>query len=171
MDEDKLIDEPIVQVYLHKIVGSEGISVALSPVEGEFTDEELAEEIDAELSDVRRALMILNENDLADYRRERDTESGWLTYLWTFEYQRITDQLYEEMHQLHDMLEKRVEYEKKNEFYECEMCSKEYTFEEAMELTFICPKCQIDLKSKDIELRIEAIKSRIKSIEEELNYE
>lgn len=169
MDKNKLLDEPIVQVYLHKIVGSEGISVALSPVEGEFTDEELAEEIDAELSDVRRALMILNEHDLADYRRERDTESGWLTYLWTFEYQRITDQLYDELHHLHTMLQKRVEYEKKNEFYECERCSKEYTFEEAMDLTFVCPECQIDLISKDTELRIEAIKSRIEAIEDELN--
>ena len=77
--------------------------------------------MDLELNDVRRALFILYENDLATYRRLRDEDSGWLTYLWTFEYDTIPENLRDEMERLLDALEERREYERTNEFYLCQV--------------------------------------------------
>ena len=83
---EDLLNDPVIQKYLHELVGPTGMPVAAAPPDGEVTDEELAEELGLELNDVRRALFILYENDLATYRRVRDEDSGWLTYLWTFHY-------------------------------------------------------------------------------------
>ena len=62
---EDLLEDPVIQKYLHELVGPKGMPVAAAPPDGEVTDEELAEELDLELNDVRRALFILYENDLA----------------------------------------------------------------------------------------------------------
>ena len=114
---DDLLSDPVVQKYLHELVGPEGMMVAAAPPEGEVTDEELAEELDLELNTVRRTLLILYENDLASYRRLRDEDSGWLTYLWTFHYDNIPENLEKQMCHLLEGLEERLEYERTREFY------------------------------------------------------
>jgi len=96
-----------------------------------------------ELNDVRRALFILYENDLATYRRVRDEDSGWLTYLWTFHYDNIPENLEEEMYRLLDALEEREEYERTHEFYLCEVCSIRFEFGEAMDFGFECPSAAL----------------------------
>src|SRR6056297_1045214 len=118
---EDLLADPVIQKYLHELVGPKGMPVAAAPPDGEVTDEELAEDLGLELNDVRRALFILYENDLASYRRLRDEDSGWLTYLWTFEYEKIPEQLESEMYRLLDALEQRQQYERDNEFYLCEV--------------------------------------------------
>ncbi|MFB6177249.1 MAG: transcription factor, partial [Halobaculum sp.] len=117
MSFEDLLEDPVIQKYLHELVGPTGMPVAAAPPDGEVTDEELAEELGLELNDVRRALFILYENDLASYRRVRDEDSGWLTYLWTFEYENIPENLEEEMHRLLDGLEQRRDYEHDHQFY------------------------------------------------------
>jgi transcription initiation factor TFIIE subunit alpha len=143
--------------------------VAASPPDGEVTDEELAEEIGLELNDVRRALFILYENDLATYRRLRDEDSGWLTYLWTFKYDNIPERLEDEMHRLLTALEERREYEQDHEFYLCETDSIRFEFGEAMDFGFQCPQCGGELVSMGNEGLVDAIDTRIESLEEELN--
>jgi transcription initiation factor TFIIE subunit alpha len=135
------------------------------------TDEELAEELGMELNDVRRALFILYENDLASYRRLRDEESGWLTYLWTFEYENIPEQLQEEMHRLLAALETRHEYELDNEFYLCESCGIRFEFGEAMEFGFQCPECGSSLDAMENTRLVDAMESRIERLQKQLNVE
>jgi transcription initiation factor TFIIE subunit alpha len=166
---EELLEDPVVQTYLHELVGPRGMPVAAAPPDGEVTDEELAEDLDLELNDVRRALFILYENDLATYRRLRDEDSGWLTYLWTFEYDSIPDNLHEEMHRLLGALRERREYEQTHEFFLCEVDSIRFEFEEAMEFGFECPQCGSDLESLDNDHLIEAMDERIDELSEELN--
>src|SRR6056297_3379479 len=142
---EDLLDDPVVQKYLHELVGPKGMPVAAAPPDGEVTDEELAEELGLELNDVRRALFILYENDLASYRRLRDEDSGWLTYLWTFHYENVPEKLEEEMHRLLDALEARRDYEMDHEFYICPEESIRFEFGEAMEFNFQCPSCEAEL--------------------------
>jgi len=169
MAYEDLLEDPVIQKYLHELVGPTGMPVAASPPDGEVTDEELAEEIGLELNDVRRALFILYENDLATYRRLRDEDSGWLTYLWTFEYDNIPERLEDEMHRLLEVLEERREYEQDHEFYLCETDSIRFEFGEAMDFGFQCPQCGGELVSMGNEGLIDAIDTRIESIESELN--
>jgi transcription initiation factor TFIIE subunit alpha len=169
MAYEELLEDPVIQKYLHELVGPTGMPVAAAPPDGEVTDEELAEELGLELNDVRRALFILYENDLASYRRLRDEDSGWLTYLWTFEYDNIPEKLEEEMHRLLDALEERRSYELDNEFYLCEECSLRFEFGEAMDFGFDCPNCGSQLVSMDNSRLVDAMDERIERLREELH--
>ncbi|WP_254830233.1 transcription factor [Haloglomus salinum] len=166
---EDLLEDPVIQKYLHELVGPTGMPVAAAPPDGEVTDEELAEELGMELNDVRRALFILYENDLASYRRLRDEDSGWLTYLWTFEYENIPERLEEEMHRLLEALEEREDYERDNEFYLCEQDSIRFEFGEAMEFGFQCPNCGGELTSMSNERLVDAMEQRIAELREELH--
>ncbi|MCH7659244.1 MAG: transcription factor [Euryarchaeota archaeon] len=168
---EDLLEDPVIQKYLHELVGPKGMPVAAAPPDGEVTDEELAETLDLELNDVRRALFILYENDLATYRRLRDEDSGWLTYLWTFEYENIPENLAEEMDRLLDALDEREEYERNHEFYLCEICSIRFEFGEAMDFGFECPECGSPLESMDNAMLVEAMERRIAELQRELNVE
>ncbi|PSQ54023.1 transcription factor [Halobacteriales archaeon SW_8_65_20] len=169
MAYDDLLENPVIQKYLHELVGPTGMPVAAAPPEGEVTDEELAEELNLELNAVRRALFILYENDLASYRRLRDEDSGWLTYLWTFEYENIPEQLETEMHRLLDALVERREYELENQFYLCEEDSIRFEFGEAMEYGFECPNCGGQLVDMSNARLVDAMDERIDELREELH--
>lgn len=166
-----LLEDPVIQKYLHELVGPTGMPVAAAPPDGEVTDEELAEELQLELNDVRRALFILYENDLASYRRVRDEDSGWLTYLWTFHYENIPENLEEEMYRLMDALEERTDYEQSHQFYLCEVCSLRFEFEEAMEFGFECPECGSPLEAMENTQMVDAMERRLAELRDELNVE
>jgi transcription initiation factor TFIIE subunit alpha len=166
---EELLSDPVIQKYLHELVGPTGMPVAAAPPDGEVTDEELAEELGLELNDVRRALFILYENDLASYRRVRDEDSGWLTYLWTFEYENIPENLEEEMYRLLDALEARLEYERTHEFYLSEPAGIRFEFSEAMEQDFQCPETGASLEPMENDDLIEAATQRIERLRDELN--
>ncbi len=168
---EDLLSDPVIQKYLHELVGPKGMPVAAAPPDGEVTDEELSQELNLELNDVRRALFILYENDLATYRRLRDEDSGWLTYLWTFEYEKIPENLSEEMHRLLEALDEREEYERMHEFYLCEICSIRFEFGEAMDFGFECPECGSPLDAMDNEMLVQAMNWRIEQLRDELNVE
>lgn len=165
---EALLEDPVVQKYLNELVGPKGMPVAAAPPDGEVTDEELAERLGLELNDVRRALFILYENDLATYRRVRDEDSGWLTYLWTFEYEHIPQNMKEEMERLHEALIERREYERANEFYLCETCSIRFEFGEAMDFGFECPECGSQVVAMDNDRLISSLNERIGALEAEL---
>ncbi len=166
---EELLNDPVIQKYLHELVGPTGMPVAAAPPDGEVTDEELAEELSLELNDVRRALFILYENDLASYRRLRDEDSGWLTYLWTFHYENVPEQLEEEMYRLLDALDDRREYEAAHEFYLCPEESIRFEFEEAIEFQFECPQCGSELEPMNNDVLVEAMDERIDDLRSELN--
>ncbi|WP_181687115.1 transcription factor [Halorhabdus salina] len=166
---EEYLEDPVIQKYLHELVGPKGMPVAAAPPEGEVTDEELAEELGLELNDVRRALFILYENDLASYRRLRDEDSGWLTYLWTFEYDNIPEQLEGEMYELYEGLTDRREYELDHQFYLCEACGIRFEFEEAMDFDFECPDCGSQLESMENTALVDAMDDRIDALVDELN--
>jgi len=168
---EDLLEDPVVQKYLHELVGPKGMPVAAAPPDGEVTDEELAERLGLELNDVRRALFILYENDLAKYRRLRDEDSGWLTYLWTFEYENIPDNLEEEMYRLLDALDERREYELTHEFYLCEICSIRFEFGEAMDRGFECPECGSPLEAMENDHLVRAMDERLEALRSDLGVE
>ena len=165
---EDLLEDPVIQKYLHELVGPTGMPVAAAPPDGEVTDEELAEELGLELNDVRRALFILYENDLASYRRVRDEDSGWLTYLWTFQYDNIPENLEEELQRLLEGLQERRDYERDHQFYLCEVDSIRFEFEEAMEFGFECPECGSPLESMENSRLLESVEDRIAELRDEL---
>lgn len=133
---------------------------------GEVTDEKIAEATGVLLNIVRRTLFILYENRLAVYRRERDSDSGWLTYLWKLELGNLNSQLELEAKKLLKNLKTKLEFEEDKVFYICEKKDGRFLFEQAAELEFICPICGGELQYQETEPAIKALKQRIFQLEE-----
>lgn len=159
------LNDPVVKGYLVRLVGEEGFKVVQNMPEGEVTDEKIAEATGVLLNIVRRTLFILYENRLAVYRRVRDTDSGWLTYLWRLDLSNLDKQLELESRKLLKNLKEKLEFEEGKVFYSCKNRCDRYLFERAIELEFTCPVCGEKLEYQDNEIMIKALKQRISELE------
>ena len=155
------LGDPVVCGYFHSVVGDEGIKVIKNMPAGEVTDEEVSTVTEVMLNAVRRTLFILYEKRLASYRRERDTNSGWLTYLWKMDLSPLDNLLEDERKKLLINLEKRLLFEEENVFYTCKNKCGKCFFDDAVELNFVCPGCSEKLMHHDNEEVINVIKKRI----------
>ena len=166
-----ILKDEAVRSYLHRLIGDEGLDLLeLFPDEGEYSDEDLAEKTGINLNSVRHTLYTLYEKRLAEYRRLKNTETGWLTYLWTLRLDRTEAAILEDMRLVLEKLEARENYESENDFYLCETCGT-FTFNEVMELNFSCPRCTQPVEHFDNEALLSALKRRISAIRECLGYE
>ena len=137
------VNNKAIKGYILKLVGDEGMTIVEKMIEKvpdkEVTDEKVAEISGINLNLVRKTLYILYENHLALYRRERDKDSGWLTYLWKLDLDNTENMLKNETRKLIKKLERRLEFEN-NEFY---VCTAEpphrILFDYAMDANFTCP--------------------------------
>jgi transcription initiation factor TFIIE subunit alpha len=158
------VEEAIHKAYLQKLVGEEGVRIVENIPNDEITDEHLAELTGISLNTVRRTLYLLYEHRLAIYRRKRDPDSGWLTYLWQLCPENFDKALESEAKRLLRKLDERLAYEKNNIFYACvEGCAR-FIFDEASEANFVCPFCQSSLEYMENAKVIEAIERQIKEL-------
>ncbi|VVB52781.1 Transcription factor E [uncultured archaeon] len=160
------LNDPVIKGYLINLVGEEGYKVVANMPEGEVTDEKIAQATGVLLNIVRRTLFILYENRLASYRRERDTDSGWLTYLWKLDLSNLNRQLELEAKKLLKNLKTKLEYEEDKVFYICEKKDGRFLFEIAAEMEFKCPFCGGELIFEENEPVIDALKQRIIKLED-----
>jgi len=163
-----LIEDPIYRAYLCKLVGEEGLLIVECMPDEEVTDEYVAEITRIGLNTVRRTLYLLYEHRLAKYRRERDPESGWLTYLWTLCVENLDRALELETRKLLRKLEERLSYEKNNIFYACVNGCARFVFDEASENNFVCPFCGAGLEFMDNDRIVTTIEKRMVELSEAL---
>ncbi|HLB70292.1 MAG: transcription factor [Candidatus Methanoperedens sp.] len=159
------INDPVVKGYFINLVGEEGFKVVQKMPMEEVTDEKISEVTGVLLNIVRRTLFILYENRLAVYRRVRDTDSGWLTYLWKLDLGNLNAQLELEAKKVLRNLKVKLEFEEGKVFYTCKNQCNRYLFEYATELEFICPICDEKLEYQDNDIIINALKRRILELE------
>lgn len=159
------LNDPVIAGYFLNLVGEEGYTVVKDMPEGEITDDKIAEATDVSLNIVRRTLFILYENRLASYRRERDTTSGWLTYLWKLDLRGLNRQLGLETKKLLKNLKAKLEFEEDKVFYVCQKNCARLLFDDATEMEFICPMCGEELEYQENEPTINALKQRISDLE------
>ena len=160
-DSLAVIEEVIHRAYLNKLVGEEGLRIVEGIPEEEITDERLAELTGISLNTVRRTLYLLYEHRLAIYRRKRDPDSGWLTYLWQLCPENFDKALQSEAKRLLRKLEERLAYEKENIFYACTEGCARFIFDEASDANFVCPFCQGSLEYMENAKVVEAIERQI----------
>ncbi|WP_340818584.1 transcription factor [Methanolobus sp. WCC4] len=161
------LNDPVVRGYLIRLVGEDGLQMIIDMPEGEVTDEQIAEATGILLNIVRRTLFILNENKLAVCRRERDSSSGWLTYLWTLDMTDIGPQLVKEKKRLVKHLKTRLEFEGENVFYACPEGCLRLNFNEATECEFLCPYCGEDMMYDDNSEFISKIEKRLQFLDKD----
>ncbi|HEX7514583.1 MAG TPA: transcription factor [archaeon] len=153
-----------VRGYLKNLVGEDGLEMIGRASINELTDEKIAEETNANLNMVRRTLYILYENRLANYRRERDKDSGWLTYLWKVDLSDVERNVEEEAQKLVRKLETRLDFEAQNVCYTCENGCGRFLFENASDYGFICPVCQGGLDYQDSSILVEAMGQKLEEL-------
>ncbi len=159
-----MVRDAAVQGYLKNLVGEDGLEMIERASIEELTDEKIAEETASNLNTVRRTLYILYENRLANYRRERDKDSGWLTYLWQVDLSDISRNMDEEAEKLIKRLETRLDFEAQNVCYTCENSCNRILFETASDYDFICPICQASLDFQDNSLLIEVLRGKLEEL-------
>jgi transcription initiation factor TFIIE subunit alpha len=166
----ELLDRDSTRAYLFRLVGEEGIELLSKfPEGGEFSDEDLAEKTEINLNSVRHTLYTLYGKKLAEYRRIKNSETGWLTYLWKLKPGNIYGTISEEMLEILETLEARAKYEEMNDFYICPVCGVRYTFDEALGCNFICGNCDEKMDHFDNELISDALRKRVDLLKENLN--
>jgi len=159
-----VIEDPIHRAYICKLVGEDGLHIVESMPDEEVTDEYVTEITEISLNTVRRTLYLLYEHRLASYRRERDPESGWLTYLWILCPENLDRALESEVRKLLRKLDNRLSYEKNNIFYACVKGCARFVFDEASENNFICPFCGEELEYMENDRVVETIEKRIQKL-------
>ncbi len=160
-----IVEEEIHKAYLNKLVGEDGLRIVENIPREEITDERLAEMTGISLNTVRRTLYLLYEHRLAVYRRKRDPDSGWLTYLWQLCPENFDKALQSEAKRLVRKLEERLDYEKNNIFYACTDGCARFIFDEASEANFICPFCQSALEYMENAKVVETIERQINDLQ------
>jgi transcription initiation factor TFIIE subunit alpha len=153
----------IVREYFRKMIGEEGLKIMETVPEKEITDEEIARLSDTKLTSVRKVLYTLYENRIAEYRTERDDNSGWITYLWHFNRDNIKKIMEEEADGLLRGLNSQLEEERKGVFYQCN-CQR-VLFEEAAAKDFWCDECSSNFEYVDNDALIKELEEKIEEIE------
>jgi len=158
-------NDPVVRGYLMQLIGEEGIEMIENMPEGEVTDEQIAEASGVMLNIVRRTLFIMNENNLAVCRRERDSSSGWLTYLWQLDLSDIESHLVKEKKRIVKNLEMRYNFEVDSVFYTCPEGCVRFEFKEASKCEFMCPVCGEDMMFEDNSDTVKKLRDRLDALE------
>jgi transcription initiation factor TFIIE subunit alpha len=156
--------DKVIRGFLLSLVGEDGLKMIENMPEGNVTDEEISQKTGILLNTVRRTLFILYENKFAIVVRERDSNSGWLTYLWHLDFSDIEHQLMREKKKLFKNLKARLEFEENNVFYVCPQNCARLLFDEATETEFLCPMCGEDLVYYDNSSIVNVLKKRIEAL-------
>ena len=156
-------DNYIVKEYFRKMIGDEGMKIMENIPEREITDEEIARLSDTKLTSVRKVLYTLYENRIAEYRTERDDNSGWITYLWCFNRDNVKKIMEDEATVKLTELKSQLEGERKGVFYQC-TCQR-ILFEEAAVKDFWCDECGANFEYVDNGELINELEDKIDEIE------
>jgi transcription initiation factor TFIIE subunit alpha len=157
-----------VRSYVAQSMGPEGVRIAEALLSRkEATDSELAEELGEKPSHVRKVLYDLYEARIAEYHKEKDKETGWLTFYWQINpghaAQNITEKLRRDLRELMGALE----YEQSHQFFICPQGAERFDFARATEHDFHCPEHGAILDQHDNAHELEALKQRVEALRRE----
>ncbi len=162
-------DETVDEIAMI-IGGEEGVMIidAIRNV-NEITVEEIAEQTEIQINQVRKILYRFYNHSLVTSRRFRDKETGWFIFQWRLQQELIEAFLTGMKQKILRKLKARLRHELDHEFYGCESgeCPR-ITFEEAMDTVFNCPICGEPTKPMDNEVYIDFLDAKIAEIEGEL---
>ncbi len=151
-----------VERVMKDVFGQEVIPVTkiLSNHE-EISELKLADELNVEVNEARRALYMLYQENVVKFKRKKDVEHGWYTYYWFFDYNRISHLLEKTMNNRLDRLNKRLSVEKDTQYFSC--CLR-MDITTAMTYNFKCPECGCVMQPEDNTHKIMSIKTDIEDI-------
>ncbi|MDO5852211.1 MAG: transcription factor E [Methanobacteriaceae archaeon] len=158
-DSKFLTDENVLNLVYNLTHDSENSAKILNCLfKGQMTDEEISEETGIKLNFVRKILYKLYDVGIATYKRKKDPETQWFTYRWKFESKKAA-KIIEQTYEAHNKdIEESLKYEENNLFFMCPNGCR-YSFDEATDFQFVCPRCELKLDYKDNQPIIDELKS------------
>lgn len=144
------INDLLSQAYARQLlinIGGENALAIVRNFSENLNDEELAKRLRIRISDVRATLNRLHNEGLVNYSRERDNESGWYSYTWSLNKERVREWINERSKN------SIFNAETWGDHYFCPSCGVESLspFEKAVECEFKCQKCERTLEFVDNE--------------------
>lgn len=161
-----IVDDPKIRSYILQSAGEEGVKV-VQLLEGrkEATDSELAEVLGAKPSHVRKVLYNLFEARVAEYTKEKDKESGWLTFFWHVTPDNAEHALSQRRRREMEGLRLQIESEKGHDWYACPDGHGRLDFTAASEAGFHCATCGSMLQHDDNAKRLTDMQANLKAME------
>ncbi len=155
---------------VERMVGPEGRKVFEILLEAgtELSDEEIAQRADLRINDVRRVLYELTRLGFVSYKRISRGEGYWYSYKWYIDLDTLARTLLHRKKSVVKRLEERLEYERSNVFYQCPMDGSRYTFDEAFENYFRCPRCGSELVEVDNSNVVKVLEQLIEKLKKEI---
>ncbi len=132
------------------------------------SDEDISTKMNYRQSDVRRILRTFYVYRLADYRRGKHPKTGATRYYWYVDLNRLNIILVWMKKMVVEKLCTRLQYEEENVFYVCPRDGTRYTFDEAYNYEFVCPKCGSILEEEDNSKIKKILREYIEWLEEEI---
>ena len=153
------------------IGGPDYVRVARALLNNEnATDEEIASATGLKIKTVRKSLYDLFGRSLITGVRVRDPKRGWFVYRWKAQRDQTDGFIQTQRKKVLGRLKQRLEYEETHEFYYCGTPGDpNRTFEDAMESFFKCPTCSKPLNRLDNTELKNALRWKIKQLEEDVS--
>lgn len=133
----KILGDSCVRQNLIEIGGENALAIVRN-FYGNHSDEELAKKLKIKISDVRATLNKLHNEGLVNYIREKDSETGWYSYSWSLNHQRMEKWASSQANRLNTICG-----ESGDEYYFCTACGAATitNFESAATVEFRCERC------------------------------
>lgn len=163
-----LLEDARLRAYVVEAAGEEGIRL-IELLEGkrEATDSELAEKLGEKPSHVRKILYHLFEARIAEYTKEKDKETGWLTFFWHLTPQNAEHALEQRRVKTIEGLKSQLENETVKDWYVCPKDQTRYDFSAASDVNFHCGDCGTLLDHQDNAKLMADIQRNIRALEQE----
>lgn len=138
----RILSDAYVRQLLIEVGGESALEI-VRHFYGSHSDEELAKRLELRISDVRATLNKLHSKGLVYYAREKDSETGWYSYSWSLNKDRIVKWVAECAGKGNG-----TGCENGNEYYICPTCGigSIVGFEAASDKEFRCHRCNKSLE-------------------------
>jgi len=105
------------------------------------SEDVIAEKLKLKVNAARKLLYALHTKGITAYTKKRDPKKKWwYLYYWSIDKPHVQALVNEYKRKLLEHKQKELESEKQFAF-ECQACTEKYTYEDALESEFTCPKC------------------------------
>ncbi len=166
-----LIIEKETLLELARLVAGEGGARVMKLLLSKpgIVDEEISRRLRMDIREVRKILHKLNGIGILHYELTRDRETEHRIFKWYIQQEQATGFIISNMNKILDRLKQKLETEENNQFYWCgTLGHPRLLFDQAMEKLFRCPVCGKPLEPHENKELIEALRWKIKEIENAL---
>ncbi|MEM0152783.1 MAG: hypothetical protein QXJ56_07480 [Ignisphaera sp.] len=160
------MSENIILKIIEVLAGENGKKIVeiLLNSQGGKSDEELAQELNVRVNDVRKLLYELSKQGFVAYTRMTKGDSRWYSYYWYTDMDMLKQSINRRMNEIRRVLNERLAYEESQTFYMCPNDLSRYTFDEAFENNFRCIHCGSELIEIDNSRTVQYLKRLIEAL-------